>query len=422
MGSTSDTILIVDDTPENLKILGRILGDHGYRIAVATNGKTALDRCRSVRPNLVLLDVMMPGIDGFETCRLMKAEPDTADIPVIFLTALDNATSIVEGFEAGGVDYVLKPFIKQVLLARVQTHLALAESREDLQRKHDGLKTLNSELRQTQAQIVHSAKLVALGQFAGGMAHEINNPLGILKMAVSSLAGNVEGLLELVDVQQSVLSTVTNCEHEQERKIQAKMEEIKFDYLRNVSKGLGDTCEGAVDRIAQIIKDLMHFSEGNGDSYSWADLNEELDYSVNLIRQYLESKAVVRRVQSEIPNVRCQAQSLRHVFINLLMNATQAIKSNGRIDIASGVQGDNVWISIRDNGCGISAEHIDLIFDPFYTTRDVGEGMGLGLSVSFGVVQKHQGTIELETKQGEGSCFTIYLPQNGPIADSNDKE
>jgi PleD family two-component response regulator len=198
--SNKGKVLAVDDTPANLEVIGEILGDAGYIVATALDGERAIKRLQHYQPDLILLDIQMPGMNGFETCAKLKANLETASIPIIFITALSDVESKVKGFAVGGVDYITKPFQEKELLARVETHLQLRKLNQSLEEKVAErtveLQTTLNKLHHFQLQLVQSEKMSALGNLVSGIAHEINNPLGAIIGNSSSGKYLISDLLE----------------------------------------------------------------------------------------------------------------------------------------------------------------------------------------------------------------------------------
>jgi two-component system NtrC family sensor kinase len=200
------TLLIIDDNPNNLGVIVDYLGELGFEIVVAKNGEIGLKRAKTVQPDMILLDVMMPGIDGFETCRRLKADDQTADIPVIFMTALDDAEDKINGFEVGGVDYVTKPIQQEEVLARITTHLRIRDLTRHLNVKVQELTQTRQELLQkveelnkTRQELVHSEKMASLGRLVAGFAHELNTPLGVAVGSASALQQEIKKINRLVE-------------------------------------------------------------------------------------------------------------------------------------------------------------------------------------------------------------------------------
>ena len=205
------TILIVDDVPENLKVLRQVLEPEGYDILPAPNGEVALKVAPRAKPDLILLDIMMPGIDGFEVCRQLKADPATAEIPIIFITAQSETKSVVKGLDLGGADYIIKPFQHEEVCARVRTHLTMKQLRDGLKAANLDLESANNqiqstnaeleraynELKRTQAELVQSEKMAGLGQIVAGVAHEINNPVNFISSSLNPLERNLDIILRI---------------------------------------------------------------------------------------------------------------------------------------------------------------------------------------------------------------------------------
>jgi len=413
------TILVVDDTNTNLKILFDLLSQQGYRVAIAKSGEEALERVESYVPHLILLDVMMPGIDGFETCERLKANPHTQDIPVIFMTALSDSDNKLKGLNAGAVDYITKPIEHEEVLARIRIHLQL-KNFNSLERMVDERtaelnKTLDN-LKRAQVQLVQTEKMSSLGQLVAGIAHEINNPVNFIHGNLKHIQGYTLGLLELVQLYQKHFPQIPE-------EIQDYAEELDLEFLQeDLSKILSSMTVGS-DRIRQIVLSLRNFSRLDEAELKPVDLHQGIESTLLILQHRLSngpetSTIEVIRKYGELPMVDCYPGKLNQVFMNILANSIDALEES--IDcgntqpqiIISTVALLNKWVEIRiaDNGKGIPKEIASKIFDPFFTTKSVGEGTGLGLSISHQIItEKHGGKLECYSQPGEGTEFIIQI-------------
>ncbi|MEC5159287.1 two-component system, NtrC family, sensor kinase [Janthinobacterium sp. CG_23.3] len=429
------TVLIIDDTPANVAVLADYLEDQGLRVVVAQDGEEGLERAQFVRPDLILLDVMMPGMDGFETCRQLKLRAELKDIPVIFMTALTDSSNVVNGFAVGGVDYVTKPIQIEEVLARINTHLSMRamhqqlseqnlvlrqevamrlQTEAELQLVSDEQQLLIAKLQQAHDQLLQSEKMASIGQLAAGIAHEINNPIGFVNSNMGAVQGYFDTLFKAIDACGEAIAQGPD-----QRQIAARFGQLKqaaeFDYLKDdFAELMKESLEGLkrVKDIVQALKDFSHVGESN---WLAADLHRGLDSTLNIVNNEIKYKAEVVKQYGQLPLVKCLASQLNQVFMNLLVNAAHAIKEFGVITIRTGCSGaDWVWVEISDTGQGIPADIMKRIFEPFFTTKAVGSGTGLGLSLSYGIVNKHGGRIEVRSEPGQGCCFTVHLPVNPP--------
>lgn len=274
----------------------------------------------------------------------------------------------------------------------------------------DEASDLSRKLSAAQQQLVQSERLASIGQLAAGVAHEINNPVGYVFSNISTLEryiGDVFRMLAAYEQAEPQLAGTPAA-----LQLAALREDIELGYLKeDIPNLMSETLEG-VRRVRKIVQDLKDFSRVDArQDWEWTDLHKGLDSTLNIVNNELKYKAEVVREYGALPEVQCLASELNQVFMNLLVNAAHAIhKQRGTIVIRSGTQEDMVWVEIIDDGCGIAADQLPRIFDPFYTTKPVGKGTGLGLSLSYGIMKKHGGRIDVHSEVGQGTRFRVSLP------------
>jgi signal transduction histidine kinase len=417
--NTSDkpVVLIVDDNIANIEVLGAALAD-SYEIRFATSGAEGLELATRVPPDLILLDVMMPDMDGFETCQQLRANPQMRDTPVIFISALDAVADKVKAFQVGGSDYVTKPFQPEEVQARVSTHVALYraqrqlhEREEMLRRNLAQLEAAHNTLKEMGSQLQQSEKMAAIGQLAAGVAHEINNPIGFVNSNLGTLQRYLADLFKTLAVYEQAEGELTP---ETRSNLADFKQKIDLTYLREDSESLLAESLGGMQRVKRIVQDLKDFSHVDETDKQWSCLEKGMDSTLNMVWNELKYKTDVVKEYAGIPDIECIPSQLNQVFMNLLINAAQAIEKRGQITVRTGREGQFVWVEVQDTGKGIKPEHLNRIFDPFFTTKPVGKGRGLGLSLSYGIVNKHSGRIEVQSEVGKGSNFRVWLPITQP--------
>ncbi len=267
-----------------------------------------------------------------------------------------------------------------------------------LSQLNEEMRAMNERLQATQQQLLQSEKMASIGQLAAGVAHEINNPVGYVYSNVGTLKGYVEELLRVV------------------RHLGGQGEgpapQCDIDFLEeDIPQLIAETREG-LDRVKKIVQDLKDFSRvDKSESWEEANLVKGLESTLNIVQNEVKYKATVVKELVPLPDVPCLPTQLNQVFMNLLVNAAQAIPSKGTITLRSGFDDACVWIEVADDGCGMPPDVQARIFEPFFTTKPVGKGTGLGLSVSYSIVQKHNGRIELRSAAGQGTSFRVVLPR-----------
>ena len=401
MSSTNEptekaTILVVDDTPDNLIIMSNLLEDK-YIVKVANRGEKGLKIARSDSPpDLILLDIMMPEMDGYEVCERLKADPKTADIPIIFLTAKNEVDDEISGFTVGAVDYITKPIQAEVTLARIKRHLTI-KAVQDKQRD----KSLKLRDR-----LEHMQKLSSLGQLTAGVAHEFNNIL-------STIMGYTE-------VSKMILDDISVDTFKDD----ISVDTFKIDLGHNLNG-----VETSVKKAAGLIQKMLIYCNQH-------ELNEvksiHIKPTINVLNDVLlalDSTAMTKTKLTVLctEDIRIDSTALNQVVTNLISNAHYAIKNmpNGQVNLSlqmtnldemqcsacgSTISGAFIKLRISDNSTGMDAETLTRVFDPFFTTKPVGDGVGLGLSVVSGIMHQANGHIVVKSKLGEGSVFKLFFP------------
>ncbi len=289
----------------------------------------------------------------------------------------------------------------------------LAGTNAELLREHDELRDALQAVERSQGRLLQSEKMAAVGQLAAGVAHEINNPIGFVSSNLGSLKLYVARLQDLVDAAAPALAALP-ADHPARLAVEAAWQAADVEFLRqDIPELIGESADGLA-RVRKIVADLKDFSHVDAAEWQDADLNHGLESTLNVVWNELKYKAKVLRELAELPAVRCLPAQLNQVFMNLLVNAGQAIASRGTITLRSGHQGDYAWVEVEDSGSGMSAAVQARIFEHFYTTKPIGQGTGLGLAIAWEIVQRHQGTISVDSQPGQGSCFRVSLPIAGP--------
>lgn len=297
----------------------------------------------------------------------------------------------------------------------VMSDISVRSAREgELRRRHDELQSTYDRLASAQEQLLQSEKMASIGQLAAGVAHEINNPIGYVHSNLGTLQEYVGALLALVDGYATALQSgdpVASRGH-----LRSLRERLDVDFITgDLPKLLEESREG-IERVTKIVQDLKEFSHVERDEpMRPSDLRKGLESTLNIVWNDLKYKARVEKHYDEVPLVECYLSEINQVFMNLLINAGQAIADRGTITLAMGTEGDEVWVSVSDNGVGIPEDVQQRIFDPFYTTKPIGRGTGLGLAIAYRIVAKHHGRIDVSSRPGAGSTFRVVLPIAQPV-------
>jgi len=298
--------------------------------------------------------------------------------------------------------------------ARINAEKLMSTRSKELHFAHDALKSAYHKLKNQNEQLLHQEKLASIGQLAAGVAHEINNPISFVKSNLGTLNRYTDKIVKVMHTYQSALTTLFSGDAINKEaiinSIQVIEEEIDIDYiLGDLSSLLKESQEGA-ERIQGIVEGLKNFSRQDTSELELLDIHECLNNTFRLLNNEIKHKAELVTNFGVIPTLLGHPGSFGQVLLNLIVNACQAIDDFGKITVTTQTNNSSIIISIEDNGKGIDKNDVTRIFDPFFTTKEVGEGTGLGLSISHGIIKKHQGTLDVKSEVGRGTCFTITLP------------
>jgi signal transduction histidine kinase len=375
--ASAKTILIVDDMPANLGVLTSHLERQGYIAVVAQGGEEGVERAEFVQPDLILLDVMMPGVDGFETCRRLKSSPRTRDIPVIFMTALTDTGDKLTGFAVGAVDYVTKPLNGAEVLARIETHLTLYGLRQQLAAQNAQLQHEIATREETQAALLRSN--TELEQLAYVASHDMQEPLRMVASYLQLVAQRYKGQLDA-----------------------------------DADEFIGYAVDGA-KRMQALINDLLAYSRVGTKArpFEPTDCTKVVETALaNLRIAIADSRAAV--THGPLPTVTGDPMQLLQLFQNLIGNALKFRRDEPvRVHIEAEAADTHWLFKVSDNGIGIAPEYHERIFVLFQRLHGRGDypGTGIGLAICKKIVERHGGRIEVESQPGAGSTFRFTLPR-----------
>ncbi len=414
----NNKILIIDDSNVAVKFTQKILKDEEYEMVSASNGKEGLELFENERPVLIILDMNMPVMTGVEFLERIKLKPSDP-YTVIVLTGNSDEEEIKKCFDLGVSFFIEKPFNIHVFKGMLKNCISLKETQFQLKKYSTNLEKMvqdrtkelqkaYNDLKTSQKMVYQQEKMASLGLLAAGVAHEINNPTGFISSNIYTFGKYIKKINEFIYVQKS--SIESNSSEEIIKDISKERRRLKIDYiLEDVENLITESIDGT-DRIKKMVQDLKIFSRQKDEQLDEADINECIESSLNIVWNELKYKSVVNKELGNLPPIRCYQRQLNQVFMNILVNACQAIEVQGEINIKTFEKGNSVFISISDTGCGIPDKHLDKIFDPFFTTKEEGKGTGLGMSITYEIIKKHNGDITIKSEVGKGTTFIIELP------------
>ncbi|HXC99508.1 MAG TPA: ATP-binding protein, partial [Verrucomicrobiae bacterium] len=376
------SVLVADDEPDMLRFLKSQLNTH-YRVIEAVDGLQALEKAGQFLPDIILLDMNMPGKDGLQVCRELRAQAPTREIPVIILTARADEETKLVSLSAGANDFLSKPFSTTELHVRLKNLVQSHQYQNKLSEQNQVLESTIDQLKETETLLVQTEKMVSLGRMSAGIIHEINNPLNYATTGLFTLRNKGK-----------LLAPDQRAEYE--------------DILKDVEDG--------ISRVKSIVTDLKTFTHPDTEQVDFVDATAIIASALRFLSSEWKDKIEIRQKLEAGLNIRGNKNKLLQVFVNLLQNSLDALKRKKFTDekpfisIESVLTGGKTVLIIRDNGEGIEAAALNKVFDPFFTTKDVGEGMGLGLTICYRIVKEYDGQISVKSERGKFSEFKLEFP------------
>ncbi|MCX7593273.1 MAG: response regulator [Fischerella sp.] len=455
----TETILVIDDSPTNLEVLYSALSSAGYEVLVEMDGMSGIEQVKNNPPDLILLDIMMPKLNGFETCRLLQADLSTKDIPIIFITALADIEEKVKGLSLGAVDYITKPFQQDEVLARVHLQLKLRRLNIELEQQKKLLEKRVEErtaelyqaleqLKKTQLQLVQSERTSSLGQIVAGIVHEVNNPIGLISTNLYYAKNYLEELINLVKLYQQKFPHPG-------KDIEDRMETMDLEHVLEDLPKLISSMKLGTDNIRGIMQSLRNFSRADGEQKKSVDIHEGIETTLLILQYRLKANPKRPAIQivreyGNLPKIECYPGQLNQVFMNLLVNAIDSLdesfftrrqsvaevssaiapavhsslvhdkeqinmnkgsRTNPQIRICTNVDKEQVIISLANNAMGIPDLFPSQIFPPFFSTKPKTKGNELGLAISYQIItENHGGKLQCISSPNQGTEFIIQIP------------
>ncbi len=407
-------IVIADDNRDIRELLQLLLG-RDFSVHVARDGEEALELVRRVRPELVVTDIMMPGMTGTELCRAIKGDPEIGTTPVMLVSSKAESAMKVEGLEQGADDYVTKPFHPRELLARARGLVRLRLLQREIEDQNAALANALRELKAAEVQLVQSERLAAVGELAAGVAHEVNNPVNFALNAARMLRSEIAEIQTMMTWMLDLDWEAAARRGEGLEKIQARIEELGLHDPASTVDELGTIIIDGLERTHRLVAELRDFAAPHRAGRVEVDLARGIQSTVSLLRPAFRQHQVEIeiRVPEHLPPIQGDPSALNQVLLNLLKNALEAMESEGgHVRVEADTRADRVEIRICDDGPGIPPEIQSRLFEPFFTTKEAGKGTGLGLSISRRIADEHGGSLHVVSEPGVGTTFTLSLPRS----------
>ena len=388
-------ILVIDDEEAARYGIYKALTREGYLVELAPEGTEALVKLRGFHPQAIISDINMPNMDGITLLKEIGQLENPP--PVILITAHGSEAVAIQALRAGAYDYIAKPFEIEELRLVVRNALEKQFLLEENRRQFLELQSALIELRNTQAERLQAEKMASLGRLVAGMAHELNTPLGALTSAIDTFEralSRIESLLRARGGERA------------EALADSQRVENLFAALVESSRVAREACH----RVDFMMKTMRRFANLDQSPMRQADVKDLIESTLALLRHELQTRIRVITEFGDSPEIECFPRDLNQAIMNLLMNSIEATSGQGEILVRTWHRENRLFISIQDNGQGIPDQHIEKIFDPGFTTKGVGVGMGLGLPTCHKIIEMHQGKMRIESQYGKGTTVTLELP------------
>ncbi|MDC0832079.1 response regulator [Geitlerinema sp. CS-897] len=411
-------LLVIEDDATTRLLLRKILQQEGYEVVLAKNGIEGLDKAIELSPSVVISDWVMPGLDGIEVCRRLRANADLSGTFLILLSSRETVSDRVQGLDAGADEFLSKPIDPNELKARVRAGLRQYQLHRQLSVANSNLVETLQKLQQAQARLIQSEKMSSLGQMVAGIAHEINNPINFIEGNLSFAKDYLQDLLAIIELYQKYHSPP-------ETEIQDKLDEVDLQFLIEDSDRLIESMRFGATRIHQIVKHLKNFVRLDEAEMKRVDVHDGLKSTLIMLQNRIkfEGTKEIKIVEKydKLPKVDCYPGQLNQVFLNILNNAVYFLHEYTRKHIIDDPivkietelirERSEICITISNNGPSISEDVRPKVFDPFFTTKPVGKGTGMGLSICYQIiVERHGGQLSCVVPPEGGTAFIIELP------------
>lgn len=424
-------ILIVDDSKFNIEQAKAVIKNNKINCEIETcnSGSKTLEIVAAKEIDIIILDIIMPNMTGLEVLAHLRSNTKYKDIIIIMYTSLTDKEYLKKSFELGANEFINKPIEPIEFTARLKAaiklksnQLALKDAFEMLNAKNNSLKSTTNKLKEMQFQLIQKEKLSAIGELAAGIAHEINNPLGYISSNHETLDKFLKSLKNILTQYRNLINEINNNSLydglvNSINKIKENEELLNIDFiLEDIDELMSDSRDG-IEKVSKIVKSLRNFARADNEiEGNYYCINDIIEETLLVIKNEWKYSINIEKKYDDIPDIFCNRGQIEQVILNLIINSIQAIKEHnidekGTISITTYYDNEFIYASVEDDGPGMKKELFNKIFNPFFTTKDVGKGTGLGLSISHDIiVNKHKGSIDVKSEIGKGTTFTIKLP------------